>query len=281
MSINHTYNKKRIFEKSVEAFKLHKFSRSDAQNYLDWIKLFLAYRDQANSGKLDQVAVKEFLRYLAEDKGLMPSRQQQAYMALNFFYNQVLKRSVWSAVDLGEEIAVNETPKASVQNIDNSPAWIKSLQEPYRLIAQLIHFSGLQLEEILNLRIDDIDLNSHAIRVKCLFGEVNEIQISDAVLSGLTLQVKKAYNMFQQDQRQGGVLFANPTATQKYRLSDNMRWYFLFPGTLKFNMNTQQRIREAMNPKSVEQAINVAKTQPAKKVELNQTQTTLNASLKA
>ncbi len=260
-----------VMQNIIEAFKRHRFNRRDAQEYLDWIKLFLNYYKGIQPQSLDADSVKDFLRYLCDDKGLMPSRQKQAYLALNFFYNQVLRRSLWSSVKFddadtdfiaGLHDVVAPTPMQDTE----SPQWTQYLQEPFRLIAQIMFHCGLKLDEVLNLRVEDIQLDNRQIRIRDAFGDFSEIEISSSLYQPLALQVKKALNVFQHDQRQGNVFFRNPNALKQNQLTQNHRWYFLFPGTLQFNLLTQKRVRESLRVEFVEQSFEQAREQKTDKI---------------
>ncbi|NVK86975.1 MAG: phage integrase N-terminal SAM-like domain-containing protein [Gammaproteobacteria bacterium] len=244
-----------LYKKVVEAFKLHRFKRNDAQEYLNWIKLFLNFNQGVPSNELTAESVKEFLRYLCDEKGLMPSRQKQAYLAINFFYNQVLRRTMWSSMNLGEEMSLPETEVVAFESDDQAaPDWTNLLQEPFRTVAKLSFHCGLKLEEVLNLRVEDVDIERHVLRIRDAFGDFSEIDISSGMLQSLTLQLRKAMHTHQQDVRQGSVFFRNPNMLRRGQLTDNARWYFLFPGTLQFNLHTQKRIRESLDLKVVERA---------------------------
>jgi integrase len=263
--------KQQLFSKVIDAFKQHRFNRQDAQEYLDWIKLFLSYHQLKSPMELDQEALKDFLRYLCDEKGLMPSRQKQAYLALNFFYKQVLHRSLWSAMDFGRESELmQETAETQTSAKDTwderLPKWTRYLQQPYQLIAQINFLCGLKLDEVLNLRVEDIDLEQRVIRIRDAFGDFSEMHLSDTLHQPLELQLKKAYIAYQQDCRQGNVMFQNPNTFQRKQFTDNPRWYFLFPGTLQFNLNTHQRIRKAIELERVEQAFKQAREQHSEKV---------------
>ncbi len=260
--------KQELFKQLIDAFKLHRFNKTDAQEYLNWVKLFLSFHKLRNPNSLELEDIKCFLGHLSDEKCLMPSKQKQAYLAVNFFYNQVLRRSMWSQVKLGDELEFNDDFDVSIKSANtqpNVPVWTHCLQEPYRLVSQIMFQTGLQLKEVLELRLEDVDLSTRVLRVRDAFGDFSEIEVADELFQPLSLQVKKSLNVFAQDTRQGSVVFKTPESHRK-NFTDNSRWYFLFPGTLQFNLHTQQRIRESLKPDSVEQAFEQARNQSNDKV---------------
>ncbi|WMS87204.1 phage integrase N-terminal SAM-like domain-containing protein [Pleionea litopenaei] len=260
-------DKQQVFAKVVEAFKLHRFKRSDAQEYLNWIKLFLNHNKHVPTSQLTANCVKEFLRYLCDDKGLMPSRQKQAYLAINFFYNQVLQRSLWSTMNFGEEVDLQaQVNPLTTATEHQAPEWTNLLQEPFRTVAKLSFHCGLKLDEVLNLRVEDVDVQRHVLKIRDAFGDFSEIDIASDLMQSLTLQLRKAMHTHQQDLRQGEVFFRNPSTLRRGQLTDNARWYFLFPGTLQFNLHTQKRVRESLDANVVEQAFSQARTRNTEQV---------------
>ncbi len=160
----------------------------------------------------------------------------------------------------------NSNDVATEQWDEKLPKWTRYLQQPYQVIAQIMFQCGLKLEEVLNLRVEDIELEKHVIRIRDAFGDFSEMHLSDNLFQPLALQVKKALNAFQQDSRQGNVVFQNPNTFQRKQLTDNPRWYFLFPGTLQFNLHTQRRVRKAIDIERVELAFTQAREQSSERI---------------
>jgi hypothetical protein len=83
------------FSELLEAVKTEvrtrRFSYRTETAYLDWVRRFIAFYDYADPGGLDAAAaVKTYLDYLAVDREVAASTQNQALNALVFFYGQVL-----------------------------------------------------------------------------------------------------------------------------------------------------------------------------------------------
>ena len=67
------------------------YSYSTETSYLDWVRRFIAFHDYANPREIDApTAVKTYLEYLAVEREVAASTQNQALNALVFFYGQVL-----------------------------------------------------------------------------------------------------------------------------------------------------------------------------------------------
>ncbi|NVJ61722.1 MAG: phage integrase N-terminal SAM-like domain-containing protein [Gammaproteobacteria bacterium] len=271
-----------LFSKLVDAFKLHRFKREDAQDYLNWIKFFLKHYHKKSPSSLDAEDVKAFLKYLCDDKGLMPSRQKQAYQAINFFYNNVLKRSLWSTINSSENtdnLSALQVP-STIDNTrnDESVDWINLLKEPFQLIASLRFQCGLKVEEVLNIRLEDINFDRQFLRIRDAFGNYSEIKMSPDLSKSVKQQFEKSSHSLALDKK-GKNLFKTPSALSRNQLTDNDKLYFLFPGTLQLNIQTQKRVRESLDALIVEQAFQEARTRKnQQKLRFNQSSTTVKTA---
>ena len=104
-----------------------------------------------------------FLSYLAKERKVSASTQNQAFNAILFLYNKVLETSLEgekiNALRAKQRIHIPVVLSANEVKgvIDSMPKNI------YQLILQTIYGCGLRLSEALRLRIKDIDFNYNRI----------------------------------------------------------------------------------------------------------------------
>ena len=89
----------RQFPELIEAVKTEvrtrHYSYRTETSYLDWVRRFIAFHDYADPRGLDApAAVKTYLEYLAVEREVAASTQNQALNALVFLYGQVLGKPV-------------------------------------------------------------------------------------------------------------------------------------------------------------------------------------------
>jgi site-specific recombinase XerD len=95
--------------------------------------------------------VREFLSWLALDRKVAASTQNQALNALVFLYARVLEKPLG---DIGSAVRAKRPPRLPVVlSHDEAMAIIGELESPYRLMASLMYGSGLRLVECARLRI--------------------------------------------------------------------------------------------------------------------------------
>ncbi len=137
--------------KLATELKLRGFSPLTIRNYSFFVKKFL---DKTNK-KIPELNEEDIRNYLA---GLFDSKSKNTIMlaaaSLKFFYKEILKK------DTGQikvpkkdrklpEVLTKEEVKKLIESADN----IKS-----RLIVSLLYSSGLRVSELVNLKIDELNL---------------------------------------------------------------------------------------------------------------------------
>ena len=110
----------RQFSDLVEAVKTEvrtrHYSYRTETSYLDWVRRFIAFHDYADPRGLDaSAAVKTYLDYLAVEREVAASTQNQALNALVFFYGQVLRKPIGEM----EEFARAKRPQAAAGGYDS------------------------------------------------------------------------------------------------------------------------------------------------------------------
>ena len=124
---------------------------------MNWIKKYIFFHDKNHPQDMGAFEIEAFLTHLAVDRNVAASTQNQALYAILFMYREVLNQSV--AIDF-QYIGAKRPKrlpslltKAAVQNV-----LVRLSGEP-KLITQLLYGSGLRLNEVVRLRIKDLDFD--------------------------------------------------------------------------------------------------------------------------
>ena len=83
----------RILEEMRDVLRRRHYSIHTERSYCDWVKRYILHfnmqsRDDLSNGSKK---IERFLTFLAREKNVAPSTQNQALNALVFFYKHVLK----------------------------------------------------------------------------------------------------------------------------------------------------------------------------------------------
>src|SRR2546423_12266724 len=79
-----------LLDKVRSQIRLRHYSIRTEQAYLRWIKHFILFHHKRHPAQMGDAHITEFLSYLATDKNVAASTQNQALSALLFLYKEVL-----------------------------------------------------------------------------------------------------------------------------------------------------------------------------------------------
>ena len=147
------------FAKLAEEVKLRRYSRQTEKAYLQILKNFI------HSG----LEPREFLlRYSEKSRSSMRS----AYFALKFFYENVLRQTFDERIPL----AKSKSRLPVVLNKEEiSKMFESTLNLRHRLVLMFLYYTGIRLNEIINLKWEDIDFRRNTIHLKIAKGENERI----------------------------------------------------------------------------------------------------------
>jgi len=140
------------------------YSRRTGDSYCDWIRRFILYHQKRHPREMGAVEVTEFLSYLANERNVAASKQNQALSALLFLYREVLKIEPHWLQDVDRAQRPPKLPvvftREEAQKIIGCTEW------PVRLMLQLMYGCGLRVLEVCRLRVKDVDFGYLQITVR-------------------------------------------------------------------------------------------------------------------
>lgn len=238
------------------------------KSYGDWTRRFSVWLCSVASPEIrtgsSAEKIRGFLIHLAAglDNGQKKSGTSlnQARHALLFFYQKVRREEVG---DIGI-IPVAKRPQllpdvrtpAEVARVIGA---VKDSQGvPYRLILQLLYYTGGRINDVLRLRLKDLDWTNSEVVFRAGKGAKDRRGVLPcSVIPALRAQATRAYRQWQFD-KLDGVPAELPDCvynkSKSYGLS--WGWYFLFPAP-KPGMNPLQKIvnRWHVDPRYVQRAV--------------------------
>ena len=147
-----------------KALRLRQKSLSTERTYLMWVRRFQGFIGEKSPAGLTGRDVQDFLSYLAVEKKIAPSTQNQALNAIVFFFRHVLEKNIDN--ELSAVRARQRRRLPVVLTVREVHAIFEQLAGTSRLMAMLIYGCGLRLQECLRLRIKDIDLEQNVVIVR-------------------------------------------------------------------------------------------------------------------
>lgn len=152
-------NKDQLFDKLAEEIKLRKYSPRTGDAYFHVISRFI------DSGK----TAREFLLGNADKSR---STMRTIYFALSFFYEKVLNVRFREQLPIAKNagkipLVLN---KEEVENLLNATLNIK-----HKLLMAVMYYGGLRLDEVINLKWEDLDYVRDTIHLKTAKGSKERI----------------------------------------------------------------------------------------------------------
>lgn len=201
------------------------------QTYVKWVLHFIRFHNRVHPGTMGVTEVEQFLDYLAVERNVSKGTQAVALNALVFLYREFL------GVDLEKidfQHSRRETRVPTVFSHQEANKVISLLDEPYKLMSQLMYGSGLRVSECLRLRVKDIDFNMNQIVVHEGKGGKDRITVLPEILiPELRLQIERVEATLTLDQLNGvGPVWMPHALARKYPSEGKrLAWQFLFPAT--------------------------------------------------
>jgi site-specific recombinase XerD len=148
-------SKPRLLDQVRSAIRSRHCSRETEKSYVYWIRHFIFFHAKRHPSQMGAAEVTAFLSWLASERKVAASTQNQALAALLFLYRQVLD------VDLpwldGVVRAKRPVRLPTVMNEAQVRRLLAQLEGTGWLMASLLYGAGLRQRECLGLRVKDVD----------------------------------------------------------------------------------------------------------------------------
>jgi integron integrase len=240
--------------------RVRHYSVRTEEAYLAWTKRFMSFNNLKDPGRLDADHIRKYLDFLASERNVSASTQNQALNALVFLYTQVLKQDIGDFNDFTRAKKTIHVPtvltKAEIERL------LGNLDGVYRTMAGLLWGSGLRVMECVRLRIQDIDFEMQQIMIRDGKGAKDRItMLPERFGQGLKEQIAKARDLFNEDRahKTGGV-FMWPAIERKFpNAAKEWIWQWVFPSA-KLSVDPRSRAirRHHLDPNILQRRIKQA-----------------------
>ena len=216
-----------------DLMKREHYSVNTERTYCDWIKQFVKFHCLQTRESLFVEAenkVEKFLTYLATEREVAASTQNQAFNALVFLYKRVLEmplenvRATRSRKEARIPVVLTrEEVKQVLPLLDGVP----------ELVVKLLYGSGLRITEAVRLRVQDLDFGFKQVTVRNGKGMKDRVTPFPETLTGpLHNHLEKMKMIHEKDLMQGyGTVYLPYALDKKYPNAEReWNWQFVFPG---------------------------------------------------
>ena len=249
-----------VYDGLTSAIKVRHYSPKTLEAYQIWTQKFQTFTKSKDPRLVSMDDVKGFLSFLAVEKKVAASSQNQAFNALLFLFRHVLEK------DFGKVEGVVRAKRKPyipvVLSREEVDRIIAKLDEPYALVVKLLYGCGLRLFECLQLRVQDLNFAMRVLTVHDGKGQKDRtVPLPEALVADLQAQLERVAQVHEADLAAGYAGTFLPTALgEKYpRAAQELVWQWLFPAMkLTLVPDTQEYRRFHLHETLVQKAIKEA-----------------------
>ncbi len=192
----------KLLDQVRRACRTKHLSLRTEQAYVGWTRRYVRYHGLRHPRQLGEDEVQAFISYLALERSVAASTQNQALAALLFLYTNVLRRPLG---DLGAVVRAKRPRRLPVVlSCAEVEAVFVHLEGVPRLVASLLYGSGLRHVEALRLRVKDLDFDYCQLIVREGKGNKDRRTLLPEILQEpLQRQLRKAKALHEEDLEAG------------------------------------------------------------------------------
>jgi len=234
--------KKKLLDIVRDTVRFKHYSLSTERTYIHWIKHYIFFHNKKHPKEMGKEEIEEYLTSLAIENRVASSTQNQAFSALLFLYKEVL------GVDMSEwniqALRAQERKRIPVVlTKDEVKLVMENLKGIYNLITMLMYGCGLRMNEVIKLRVKDIDLGFDKVYVwdsKSLKDRVVPLPLK--LKQRIAVQLESVSELHAKDIKDGfGAVYLPYALEKKYKNAQfETKWQYLFPAT---NISTDPRTK--------------------------------------
>ncbi len=245
-------------QKLKEALIARHYSPRTIENYIFWAKKFLhIHKDLKSSG---QNQINGFLTNLAVNENVSASTQNQALAALLFFFRFVRGENPENFTNLIH--AKNKKRAPVVLTKKEISSVIAHLEENKKLPAELLYGTGMRLNELLCLRILDIDFERAEITIRYgKGGKDRRVMLPKSLVPKLKKHIAEVKKIHEKDLAEGwGKVMLPPNVEKRSPdCAEEFRWQWLFPQKNRWkNEKTGEEGRHHIDESILQKAVKKA-----------------------
>ncbi len=219
-----------VYDGLTSAIQVRHYSPKTLEAYKIWTQKFQTFTQSKDPRRVSMDDVKGFLSFLAVNKKVAASSQNQAFNALLFLFRHVLEK------DFGKVEGVVRAKRKPyipvVLSRDEVDRIIARIDAPYALVAKLLYGCGLRLFECLQLRVQDLNFAMRVLTVHDGKGQKDRTTpLPEALVPELQAQIERVMQVHEADLAAGYAGTFLPAALgEKYpRAAQELPWQWLFP----------------------------------------------------
>jgi len=224
----------KLLDRMRAEIRVRHYSVRTEESYVDWARRFILFHKKRHPKDMGAEEVRDFLSYLATERNVSASTQNQAKSALLFLYREVLHIELpW----LDEVIAAKAAKRLPVVLTQTEMRrLLNAMSGTMGLVASLLYGTGMRLLEGLRLRVKDIEFERREIIVREGKGNKDRVTVlPENLILPLQAHLKKVKALHERDLDAGfGEVYLPDALARKYpKAGKSWGWQYVFPSTVR------------------------------------------------
>lgn len=157
---------KKLMDSLRRAIRIRNMAVATEETYVHWNRRFTRFYFKT-LGQSPQTAgppaITAYLNFLALERNVAPATQKQALNAMAFLMKNVLGIEEFTLDNITPARGARRPP--AVMTREEVRSVFARLEDPWKLIAQVMYGSGLRLMEAMRLRVKDLDFGQGTITI--------------------------------------------------------------------------------------------------------------------
>lgn len=225
--------------------------------YEDWVLRFLHFNQPHAPETLGAADIVRYLEYLAVERNVAASTQNQALNGIAFLYREILGVPLDSFANFTRAKRSRRLPVVLTRT--EVRALLDAIEGVSALMARLMYGTGMRLMECVRLRVKDVDFAYSQIIVRDAKGAKDRVvPLPEALVPALNDQLARVRRLHTEDLANGFGKVHLPTAlARKYgNAPREWRWQFVFPSErLSVDPRSQETRRHHLHENTLQKAI--------------------------
>lgn len=212
-----------------ELLRLRHYSPKTLETYTGWVSRYFRYAKIQKQEWNSPGTVRAYLSYLATQRNVAASTQNQAFNSLLFLFRETLH------VDLPDMNAVRAKrgPKLPVVlSVDETGRLLSATKGTAGLMLRLTYGAGLRVSETIRLRVKDLDFDSGVLSVRSGKGDKDRSTIlPESLVDTLRAHLERVRKLHAKDLEKGhGAVWLPNALARKYpKAPVEWGWQYVFP----------------------------------------------------
>jgi integron integrase len=219
-----------IEQKLREALRLRHRSYSTEKTYVTWVRHFSRFVKERMPETLSGKDLQDFLSHQAVDKRVSASTQNQALNAVVFLFRHVLDKNIEGEISAVRAKKTRRLPV--VLTMAETDTIFAQMEGLHRLMAKVIYGCGLRIQECLQLRIKDVDLEKGMVIVRAGKGDKDRRTVMpESLREEITSHIQTVRVLYEKDRAShaAGVQLPNALERKYPNAGKEWAWFWLFP----------------------------------------------------